>query len=66
MTVWGTEDVIIPVSHAENVHQELPDSIVRVIPECGHWPHMEKPAQFNQMLVSFLNGDPVELAQLES
>lgn len=66
MTIWGAEDIIIPVSHAENVHRELPESIVRVIPECGHWPHMEKPIQFNRMLISYLNGDPVELAQPDS
>ena len=60
MTVWGAEDIIIPVSHADNVRRELPDSVVRVIPECGHWPQMEKPSQFNPMLTSFLAGGPVQ------
>ena len=34
MTVWGAEDKIIPATHAEDVRRELPDSIVRVIPQC--------------------------------
>ena len=63
MTVWGTEDIIIPVSHADAVRRELPNSVVRVIPECGHWPQMEKPGQFNPMLTSFLGGGTVQAAQ---
>ena len=63
MTVWGADDIIIPVSHADDVRRELPDSVVRVIPECGHWPHMEKPGQFNPMLTGFLGGGPVQSSQ---
>ncbi len=63
MTVWGAEDIIIPVSHADAVRRELPNSVVRVIPECGHWPQMEKPGQFNPMLTSFLGGGTVQAAQ---
>lgn len=66
MTVWGAKDIIIPVSHAEAVRRELPDSVVRVIPQCGHWPHMEQPGQFNSMLTSFLDGNPVQSAKPES
>lgn len=66
MTVWGAEDIIIPVSHAENVRRELPESVVQVIPECGHWPHMEKPGEFNPMLTSFLGGGSAPAAPKES
>ena len=63
MTIWGADDIIIPVSHAEAVRQELPESVVRIIPKCGHWPQMEQPSQFNPMLTSFLDGGPVPAAQ---
>lgn len=63
MTVWGAEDRIIPVAHAEDVRLELPQSIVEVIPECGHWPQMEKPDLFNPMLISFLGDSPVQTPQ---
>ena len=59
MTVWGANDTIIPAVHAEDVRRELPGSIVQIIPECGHWPQMEHPEQFNPLLISFLNGDPI-------
>ncbi len=66
MSVWGAEDRIIPVRHAEDVRRELPDSIVEVIPECGHWPQMEKSSVFNAMLIDFLGGAKAQTAEPES
>ena len=66
MTVWGANDIIIPLSHAEAVRRELPESVVRVIPECGHWPQMEQPGQFNPMLTGFPGGDPAPTDRKES
>ena len=66
MTVWGAEDMIIPVAYAEDVRRELPGSIVHIIPECGHWPQMEQPELFNSMLIDFLGGKAVQTAQHES
>ena len=62
MTVWGTEDRYIPVSHAYRIGRVLPRTEVRTISECGHWPHMEKPAEFNALLIQFLNGRPDDVA----
>ena len=56
MTVWGEEDIILPVSHAAAVQEALPHPVVHTIPECGHWPHMEKADEFNDLLASFLQG----------
>ena len=57
MAVWGEEDNIIPAVHAEEVRRAIPHSLVRVLPQCGHWPHMEKSDEFNDLLVQFFNGD---------
>ena len=56
MTVWGEEDSIIPISQAEAVRKALPNSIVYTVPDCGHWPQMEKYELFNGLLTSFLTG----------
>ncbi len=58
LTIWGEEDSIIPVSQAAAVKRALPRSVTKVIPECGHWPQMEKAEQFNKLLVRFLDGSP--------
>ena len=54
MIVWGEEDKVLPVSHAREVQQALPGCVVHIIPECGHWPHMEKAEEFNRLLTRFL------------
>ena len=32
MTVWGEQDIIIPISHADEIRQELPNSTVSPFP----------------------------------
>ncbi len=55
LAVWGEEDLVIPPVKAEEVRRALPRSTVHVLPECGHWPHMEKPEEFNRILTKFLS-----------
>ena len=67
LIVWGEEDRLLPVSHAYHARQVLvcdgaqrattaPYRAVHVIPRCGHWPQMERPEEFNPLVLSFLNG----------
>jgi 4,5:9,10-diseco-3-hydroxy-5,9,17-trioxoandrosta-1(10),2-diene-4-oate hydrolase len=55
LAVWGEEDLVIPPIREEDVLRVAPESTVRVLPECGHWPHMEKPEEFNGILTEFLS-----------
>ncbi len=57
LTVWGANDAILPVSQARAARSSLPAAEVSIMPECGHWPHMEKPEQFNHTLIQFLGED---------
>jgi pimeloyl-ACP methyl ester carboxylesterase len=43
LIIWGKEDVIIPVAHAEKFHRDIPNSIVKIYSPCGHMPMMEIP-----------------------
>ena len=45
--IWGRDDRIIPVAHAEALAAELP---VHIIEEAGHLPHMEKAGEVNRLL----------------
>ena len=69
LIVWGEEDRLIPVSHAYHARRVLlcdsdqgdtaaPYRAVHVIPHCGHWPQMERPDEFNPLVLSFLDGGP--------
>ncbi len=55
LIVWGQQDQIIPLAAGELTHQLIRGSELIVIPECGHVPALEKPAEFVQHVVRFLN-----------
>ncbi len=56
LTVWGENDQLIPASHLDAIREVVPHGIVRTFPECGHWPQMEKAAEFNPLVIGFLEG----------
>ena len=54
LIVWGQQDEIIPLAAGELTHQRIRGSELVVIPECGHVPALEKPAEFVQHVLRFL------------
>jgi pimeloyl-ACP methyl ester carboxylesterase len=69
LIVWGAEDPIIPVSHAHAAQEALPGSRLEVMEGLGHFPHVEDPRRFADVLLGFLGQtepahlDAAELAQ---
>jgi pyruvate dehydrogenase E2 component (dihydrolipoamide acetyltransferase) len=51
--IWGRDDRIIPVAHAEALAARLP---VHILPEAGHLPHMEKSGAVNALIRRFIAG----------
>lgn len=58
LIVWGDKDRIIPVSHAHDAHEAMPGSELVLFEHAGHFPHVEEPARFVQVLVDFLERHP--------
>ena len=56
MVVWGGRDRFFPVAHAYAAADMVPSTRLLVLPEAGHWPHMQEPDIFNAELIMFLNG----------
>ncbi|MFI5684432.1 alpha/beta fold hydrolase [Streptomyces sp. NPDC051636] len=54
LVVVGADDTFTPVSDAEAMHAALPDSTLRVIEKAAHMPNLERPEEFNRVLVEFL------------
>jgi 4,5:9,10-diseco-3-hydroxy-5,9,17-trioxoandrosta-1(10),2-diene-4-oate hydrolase len=52
--VWGEKDGILPVSHALDASAKLPNAKLHIMRDCGHWPHMESPEEFNEVVIQFL------------
>jgi len=54
LIVWGEQDAMIPVETARRLHELATGSSLQVIPECGHLPALEKPAEFARCVLEFL------------
>ncbi len=57
LIIWGSDDALVPVSHAYTAHKLIPNSQVRILQHCGHLPQVERPEEFNQLLRDFLSGE---------
>ena len=59
MIVWGDHDGIIPVAHAHAAHELISTSRLEIIEGTGHFPHVEQPDTFANLLIDFVeNTDP--------
>src|SRR3974390_1831160 len=54
LIIWGDRDRIIPLIHAYNAHEAIPNSRLEVMEGVGHYPHVEEPFRFVEILVDFL------------
>ncbi len=54
LLVWGEHDSIIPSSHAEAAHAQIPDSRLELLAGSGHFPQLDEPARFADVLIDFV------------
>lgn len=55
LVITGDDDRIVPTEQSIRLAGELPNASLVVIPQSGHVPHEEKPAEFMQAVYEFLN-----------
>jgi pimeloyl-ACP methyl ester carboxylesterase len=55
LIIWGAADPVIPLAHAYTAHAELPGSQLEIFEQSHHFPHMDEPARFTQVLLRFLD-----------
>lgn len=55
LIVWGEQDGIIPVSHALTAHELIPTSRLEILEGIGHFPHLEAPDVFCDVLLDFID-----------
>jgi pimeloyl-ACP methyl ester carboxylesterase len=54
--VHGAQDKIFPLEHVREAFSLVPNSRVKIFDQCGHCPHIEKVVEFNETVMSFLDG----------
>jgi pimeloyl-ACP methyl ester carboxylesterase len=54
MIVWGERDPIIPVEHGLSAHELVPSSRLELFEDAGHFPHLDEPQRFLDVLLDFI------------
>lgn len=57
LVVWGRQDRLLPVRHGERAARLIPNAQLKVFDPCGHLPMLERPDEFNRLVLQFLKGD---------
>lgn len=56
LIVWGQQDEVLPVSHADVAAKGIRHAQLHVFDLCGHAPQLERPEEFNALVLEFLAG----------
>jgi pimeloyl-ACP methyl ester carboxylesterase len=54
LLIWGERDSIIPVSHGHAAHAQVPGSRLEIFPNAGHFPQLDEPQRFLDVLTDFV------------
>jgi pimeloyl-ACP methyl ester carboxylesterase len=60
LIIWGRQDAIFPVAHAERAKELVPQARLVVLDNCGHFPQLEATAAFNGALLDWLQETQVQ------
>ena len=63
LLIWGERDSVIPVEHARATHELVEGSRLEVFPEAGHFPQLDEPQRFLDVLTDFMDTtQPADMA----
>jgi 4,5:9,10-diseco-3-hydroxy-5,9,17-trioxoandrosta-1(10),2-diene-4-oate hydrolase len=54
LVIWGRQDRILPVAHAHVAEEKIPEATIHIFDPCGHMPQIERPEEFNTLVLNFL------------
>ena len=55
LVVWGEQDAVAPIHFGERLAEDLPNARLERIDRCGHYPMLEHPGLFDDVLRAFLD-----------
>jgi pimeloyl-ACP methyl ester carboxylesterase len=66
LLIWGEHDTIIPISHGRVAHERVRGSRLEVFHESGHFPQLDEPERFLDVVVDFIDStEPSDLDATE-
>jgi pimeloyl-ACP methyl ester carboxylesterase len=62
LIIWGRQDPLIPVEHAEVAKRGLPSSRLEVFEDAGHFPQLHDPVRFAHTTIDFIeSSEPTQM-----
>ena len=58
LLIWGARDGVIPVEHGYAAHELVKSSRLEVFPDAGHFPQLDEPQRFLDILRDFMDTTP--------
>jgi pimeloyl-ACP methyl ester carboxylesterase len=55
LLIWGARDSVIPVEHAYAAHELVKSSRLEVFPDAGHFPQLDEPQRFLDVIRDFMD-----------
>ncbi len=56
--VWGRDDLVLPVRHANIAAALVPSARIEIMPNSGHFPHRDHPERFAKVVQEFVASTP--------
>ncbi len=66
LTIWGDKDSIIPVRHAYEAMELVPEMVLAIVAGAGHFPHVDEPEHFIKLIRDFEESTPLSEITLET
>ena len=57
LIIWGAKDRILPVGHGKKGHEKMPDARLKIIPDTGHTPFIDRPEEFKDIVLHFIKSE---------
>lgn len=55
LLIWGSQDVLTPRSIGEEMHQAMPQSVLKIVDGCGHLAPVECSGEVGPSIINFLD-----------
>ena len=54
LVIWGRNNPFGEIPEADQMHADIPGSVLHLFDECGHWPQHERAELYNPLAIEFL------------
>ena len=54
LIIWGDQDKVYNFNQVDTLNKNIPNSELKIIKDCSHNVHLEKPDEFNEVIKYFL------------